>query len=83
MSFPNFDNYSKTSVLGRDKNSATTLYIETTKSENLFDETKTIKKAKTTKRVLLKTHAFKNHAHTYNIEILNSFYLELQLTNSE
>ena len=40
---------------------------------------KTIKEAKTTKGA----HTFKNHAHAYNVEILNSFNEELQLKNSK
>ena len=52
-----------------------------TKPENCFDETETMKKTVITKQ----THAFKNHAHACNVEILNSFnscnskILDLQL----
>lgn len=45
----------------------TTLYSETTKREKFSDEIRTIKKAKTTKR----PSGNKNHAHSYNVEILN------------
>ena len=54
------------------KNLVTTLYSEITKPESYFDKTKTIKKAKITKQ-----------AHAFNVQILNSFNLELHLKNTE
>ena len=59
------------SELGTGKNPSTALYSETTKPETFLMKTKT---AKITKRV----HSFKNHAHSYNVEILNSSNAELQ-----
>ena len=65
---------------GMTKELTTALYSETTKPEFFFfDETKTIKNAKIVKQA----HAFKNYAHTDNVEMLNSFNLELQLKNAE
>ena len=50
-----------------------TLYSKITKTESYFDKTKTIKKkAKITKQ-----------AHAFNVQILNSFNLELHLKNTE
>ena len=57
----------------------TTLYSETTKTESFFDETKTVKKMKLTKRA----HTFKNYALSYNAEILTSFNPKLQHKNIE
>ena len=70
------DNLLKNAVseLQMGKNPTTTLYSDTTKPEKFFDKTKTTKKAKITKQA----HAFKNYAHTYNVEILNSFYPKLK-----
>ena len=51
------------------------LYIVIQKSENFWNK----KIIKTTKR----EHAFKGFANTYDIEILSSFNLELQLKYTE
>ena len=58
-------------VSGAEKYSHSTLYSETKKSEKCLDE----KNAKITKQL----HAYKGYSNTYNVEILNSFNLELQL----
>ena len=62
-----------------EKNLATTLCSETIKPENVFDEIKTIRKAK----IMKWSHVLKNYAHTYNVEIFISFNPELQLNNAE
>ena len=72
----NLLNNANVSSLGVSKNPTTALYSETAKPEIVFIETKTIKMAKS-------GHTCKNYAHTYNIEILNSFNLELKLQNTE
>ena len=71
----------KVSKASRDeKNSASTLYVETTQSDFFFfDETKTIKKANIMKR----NHAYKGYASTYYVKLLNSLNLELQLKDTE
>ena len=65
--------------IGKDKNPTAAFHSETKIPKTFFDQTKTIKKAKATKQ----PHAFKNYTQTYNVEILNSFYPELQLKNTE
>ena len=57
------------------KNLTTAFYSTTTKPEIFFYETKTLEKAKRTRQA----DVFKNYAHTYNVEVLDSFNLELQL----
>ena len=52
--------------------------FQTTNPEK-FDTANAIRKAKIAKQA----HAFKNYARTYNFEILNSFYPELQLKYTE
>ena len=76
LSMGNLLNNANVSSLGVSKNPTTALYSETAKPEIVFIETKTIKMAKS-------GHTCKNYAHTYNIEILNSFNLELKLQNTE
>lgn len=44
-----------------------------------MDKIKTIKESKRAKSA----HAFKNYAHTYNVEVLNSFNPEVQVQNTE
>ena len=44
-----------------------------------MDKIKTIKESKIAKSA----YAFKNYAHTYNVEILNSFNPEVQVQNTE
>ena len=41
------------------------------------------KKPTKNKKKKKRAHAFKNYTHSYNIKILNSFNLELQLKNTE
>ena len=53
------------------------LYSKITKLEKFFNEGKTIKNVKITKR----SHAYKDFAGTYNADILNSFNLELKFWN--
>ena len=65
--------------LGMGKSLIAALYREITKTEIVFDEKKSRKKAKITKRA----QPFKNYAHSYNVEILNSFNPELHLKNTE
>ena len=57
--------------VGTGKNATTPSHSETKKCEKFLNE----KNMKTTKR----EHAFKGFASSYNVEILNSFNLELQL----
>ena len=52
--------------------------FQTTNPEK-FDKANAIRKAK----IATQAHAFKNYARTYNFEILNSFYPELQLKYTE
>ena len=60
------------------KNPTTLLYSDTTKREMFFDEKKTVKNIKITKR----SQAFKGYAGSYDFEVLNSFNPELQLKES-
>ena len=64
-----------------DKSPSTVLYSETRKPETTqtFDEMKRIKKAKIAKWA----YAFKNYAHTFDTEVLNSFNPELQFQNTK
>ena len=62
-------------VDGAGKNYNIPLYTETKKCEKILGE----KNAKLTKR----SHAYKGHASSYNIDNLNSFNPELQLTDTE
>ena len=51
------------------------MYSDTKKSENFLKD----KNVKITKRA----HAFKGYASSYNVEVLNSFNLELELKDTE
>ena len=64
------------SQLRRGKNPTTALYSETTKPE-FFLWKVDYKKGKIRKQA----HAFRNYAHTFYVEILNSLNPELQLKN--
>ena len=55
-------------VCGVSKNYTSLLYSEITKTGNLFDEKKTKKIGKKMKQ----SHAYRDYASTYNVEILNS-----------
>lgn len=66
-------------VGGSNKSSKNYLYSQTTKPENIFDETNTVKKAKIAKQ----THTCKGSVSLYNVEILNSFNSKLQLKDTE
>ena len=55
------------------------LYIVNKKTRNFFDETKTIKKQKITKR----SQPYKRYASTYNVETLKCFNPHLQPKDSE
>ena len=66
-------NFSKTMRKGEKVDSKISLYSDTKKSETFLNE-KTIK---------ITAHAFKGYASTYNVEILNSFNLELQFKDTE
>ena len=50
--------------IGTGKNRITALCSKTTKPEKCFDKTKTA--------ITKRAHSFKNYAHVYNVEILNS-----------
>ena len=66
------------SQLETGKNLTTASYSEITRREKKKkNETKNIQKQK------LQAHGFKNYRHTYNVNILNCFYPDLQLKNTE
>ena len=68
-------NFSKTMRKGEKVDSKISLYSDTKKSET-FSNKKSVKITKP-------AHAFKGYASTYNVEILNSFNVELQFKDTE
>ena len=61
------------------KSPTTPLYSKITKRENFFEKKKCYKNVKIAKQY----HAYKGHASTYNVYVLNSFSPELHLKNTE
>ena len=63
----------------QNKNLSTALCSKITKPRIFTEESKNSKEAKITKR----SHAFKNYARSYNVEIWNYFNSELQLIDTK